>query len=337
MEVGHGARSRPRHAALVALVCVLTVLGVPPGADGATLGQVRGQLIVLRLNPPPLFPSTLPVAFRGAAVTLYRDADFDVEFDRNNPQGFNVFAVTFKRDDFPALDQLVNDPGVYSRRHVRIGARTVWLLLTGHAAAPALLAWHEQGRTYMLLEKYAGAKQALATLSPFVLSLRLLTSPPPPVNGQAIVDATASQANLPYCWFGGNEAAPTHGAGNTHGATQCPGQTVGFDCTGLTQYAAYKGTGARVDLTHHDAHQAQYAPGPWITSEQALLPGDIVYFGSSRNDINHSAVYAGVLGGKQMIWDADTAFWKYADGVHERELASENNLHFVGAARVWQQ
>ncbi len=153
--------------------------------------------------------------------------------------------------------------------------------------------------------------------------------------GNAIVAAAESQANRPYCFDGGNEFGPTHGAGNEEGASQCgPGSTVGFDCTGLTQYAAYQGTGGAVDLTHHNSQQAEYAPGQWITSESALQPGDIVYFGYSRDDITHAGIYAGVVGGQQMIWDANIAFWIYPDGVHERTLASENGLGFVGAARV---
>jgi hypothetical protein len=149
------------------------------------------------------------------------------------------------------------------------------------------------------------------------------------------VNAAASQAGRTYCWAGGNESGPTHGDGDWNGeAPDCTASsTVGFDCTGLTQYAAYQGAGGAIDLTHHDSQQAQYAPGQWITSESALLPGDIVYFGSSRDDISHAGVYAGVVNGYQMIWDADTAFWVYPDGVHERRLDAYTN--FVGAARVW--
>lgn len=64
------------------------------------------------------------------------------------------------------------------------------------------------------------------------------------------------------------------GPGDIEGAThQCGAQSiVGFDCTGLTQYAAYQGTGGAVDLTHHNAEQAKYAPGEWITSEAAHNP-----------------------------------------------------------------
>jgi cell wall-associated NlpC family hydrolase len=151
--------------------------------------------------------------------------------------------------------------------------------------------------------------------------------------GQAIVNAAASQAGETYCFAGGNQFGPTHGRGDYYGeAPDCTSQsTIGFDCTGLTQYATYQGTGGAVNLSYHDSQQAEYAPGQWISSESDLEPGDIVYFGSSRNQIAHAAIYAG--GGQ--IWDANTPFWIYPDGVYERSLASENSLGFVGAARVW--
>ena len=152
--------------------------------------------------------------------------------------------------------------------------------------------------------------------------------------GQAIVNAAASEAGRPYCFDGGGPGGPSHGDGNTDGATHCGAGVVGFDCTGLTQYAVYRATGGAVNLSYHDSQQAEYAPGQWITSESALEPGDVVYFGSSRDDITHAAIYAGVVNGQQMIWDANIAFWVYPDGVYERSLASENSLGFVGAIRI---
>jgi NlpC/P60 family protein len=153
-----------------------------------------------------------------------------------------------------------------------------------------------------------------------------------PSAGQAIVNAAASQAGRTYCWAGGDISGPTHGYGNYKGeAPHCANQsTVGFDCTGLTIYAAYQGTGGRVHITNHSSGQAATVPGTWITSEAALQPGDLVYFGVSRNDITHAAIYAG--GG--MIWDANTAFWIYGDGVLKRTLSSERSLGFIGAVRI---
>jgi hypothetical protein len=157
-----------------------------------------------------------------------------------------------------------------------------------------------------------------------------------PSAGQAIVNAAASQVGRTYCWDGGSLSGPTHGDGNYRGeAPDCgSASTVGYDCTGLVIYAVYHGTGGRVDIINHSPSQATTVPGQWITSVSALEPGDIVYFGSSRANIEHAAIYAG----NGMIWDADTAFWTYPDGVHERTLHSEitgsDPLNFVGAVRV---
>jgi hypothetical protein len=157
-----------------------------------------------------------------------------------------------------------------------------------------------------------------------------------PSSGQAIVNAAASQAGHTYCWDGGSTGGPTHGDGNYRGeAPDCGSpSTVGFDCTGLVIFSVYQGTGGRVDITNHSPSQASVVPGQWITSVSALQPGDIVYFGTSRANIDHAVIYAG----NGMIWDANTAFWIYSDGVHERTLHSEMSgsdpLNFVGAVRV---
>jgi cell wall-associated NlpC family hydrolase len=150
--------------------------------------------------------------------------------------------------------------------------------------------------------------------------------------GQAIVNAAASQSGQPYCWDGGNTGGPTHGDGNSHGATNCAGSTVGFDCTGLTLYAVYQATGI---VLPHDSSQATAAindGGELITSESGLEPGDIVFFGSSLGDFLHAGVYAG--GGS--MWDSNTAYWIYPDGVHQREVSAETAdaaYGFVGGVR----
>ncbi len=145
--------------------------------------------------------------------------------------------------------------------------------------------------------------------------------------GQAIVNKAASMAGEPYCWDGGGIGGPMHGDGNIDGATQCPGATVGFDCTGLTIYATGKSLA-------HDSAQAIDAVKDSVQriyNQSELQPGDLVYFGGSFEDFDHVGVYAG--GG--MMWDADIAYWVYPDGVHERSLASVETelLSFVGAVR----
>jgi hypothetical protein len=59
---------------------------------------------------------------------------------------------------------------------------TVFATDTGHAGAPALLAWHEKGRTYMASERYVLLDRALGALVPLVQSLGPISIPPPPVD-----------------------------------------------------------------------------------------------------------------------------------------------------------
>jgi cell wall-associated NlpC family hydrolase len=147
--------------------------------------------------------------------------------------------------------------------------------------------------------------------------------------GAVILREAQKWAGVPYCFGGGGPGGPSHGAGNTQGATQCGGSTQGFDCTGLTIYAVYQATGK---LLTHDGSQAAnaVAQGGKLVSKAELQPGDLVYFGGTFSSIEHVGVYAG--GGK--MWDANTAFWIYADGVRERTMASvETTEPFVGAVR----
>ena len=66
----------------------------------------------------------------------------------------------------------------------------------------------------------------------------------------------------------------------------------GFDCSGLMQFA-YQ----RAGVTLPRVAQAQYNAGTKV-SLSALVPGDIVYFGSSTSNIGHCGLY---VGGGQMI------------------------------------
>jgi protein gp37 len=140
--------------------------------------------------------------------------------------------------------------------------------------------------------------------------------------GEAIVAAAASQAGVPYCEPGGN----------LNGPTQCGGKPATFDCSGLAMYAVYQGTGGRVSLPHGAG--MDHVAGGVAVSKANLQSGDLVFFGPPFNgaDFEHVGIYAG----NGMMWDANTAFWIYPDGVHERSLtAIENELSFDGAVRYW--
>ncbi|MFE6158790.1 NlpC/P60 family protein [Streptomyces sp. NPDC056486] len=86
--------------------------------------------------------------------------------------------------------------------------------------------------------------------------------------GKAVAYAR-SQLGVPYRW-GGN--GPSEG---------------GFDCSGLTK-AAY----AKAGITLPRVAQAQYQATAKVPAGQPLLPGDLVFYGSSGN-LHHVGLYIG--------------------------------------------
>lgn len=144
--------------------------------------------------------------------------------------------------------------------------------------------------------------------------------------GEAIVAAAASKAGVPYCEPGGS----------LNGPTPCGGKPATFDCSGLAMYAVYQGTGGRVALPHGAG--MDHVSGGVAVSRANLQPGDLVFFGPGFNgaDFHHVGIYAGVVNGQEMMWDANTAFWIYGDGVQLRSLAAiEKELGFDRAVRYW--
>ncbi|HEY1917554.1 MAG TPA: C40 family peptidase [Streptosporangiaceae bacterium] len=103
-----------------------------------------------------------------------------------------------------------------------------------------------------------------------------VTPPPPTSAATAIVSAAYSQLGVPYLW-GGEE----------------PG--VGFDCSGLAQWA-YAQAGISIPRTT----ETQW-PAMQQVSEADAVPGDLVFFdtpGDSQAAPNHVGIY---LGGGLMI------------------------------------
>ncbi|MGW3956984.1 C40 family peptidase [Streptomyces sp. NPDC004752] len=94
-------------------------------------------------------------------------------------------------------------------------------------------------------------------------------SAPTEAAAKAVAFARA-QLGTPYVW-GGN--GPADG---------------GFDCSGLTQ-AAYRAAG----ITIPRVAQAQYDAGPRLPKGAQLLPGDLLFFGTSPRTITHVSLYTG--------------------------------------------
>ncbi|WP_331759802.1 NlpC/P60 family protein (plasmid) [Streptomyces sp. NBC_01525] len=98
------------------------------------------------------------------------------------------------------------------------------------------------------------------------------------VGSNAIVQAAYTQLGVPYVWGGGTINGKSGG---------------GFDCSGLTSYAVYQGTGHKVVLPR--TSQAQRHVGTSVPRNQ-MRPGDLIVF--NKHSWGHVGIYAG---GNRMI------------------------------------
>ncbi|XIF83719.1 bifunctional lytic transglycosylase/C40 family peptidase [Kutzneria buriramensis] len=103
-------------------------------------------------------------------------------------------------------------------------------------------------------------------------------APAPNSRAAAAIAFACRQLGTPYVW-GGNGAELTE---LPNGQTQVTG---GFDCSGLTK-AAYAAASIQIPRTA----QLQYDAGPHVPASQPILPGDLVFFGSSPNTVTHVGI-----------------------------------------------
>jgi uncharacterized repeat protein (TIGR01451 family) len=97
------------------------------------------------------------------------------------------------------------------------------------------------------------------------------TDAPPGERAGIAVASAMAQIGLPYVW-GGNGP----GAGD-----------AGFDCSGLTTFA-YATAGVSLPRTAH----TQYYAGPHLAAGTALLPGDLVFYGTPAR-VHHVGMFIG--------------------------------------------
>ncbi|MFE1776401.1 NlpC/P60 family protein [Streptomyces sp. NPDC059008] len=92
-------------------------------------------------------------------------------------------------------------------------------------------------------------------------------------SSNAIVKAALTQLGVPYVWGGGTINGKSGG---------------GFDCSGLTSYAVYQGTGRRVVLPR--TSQEQRHVGTSVPRDE-MQPGDLIIF--NKDGWGHVGIYAG--------------------------------------------
>jgi cell wall-associated NlpC family hydrolase len=105
-----------------------------------------------------------------------------------------------------------------------------------------------------------------------------------------IAAATSMTGRYPYSWGGGNAYGPTRGICCSPSGID-DRNTVGFDCSGLMEYAFFEGAGTRVSSTS----RSQYADGPRVPVSR-LRAGDMVFWSDSTRSasrIHHVALYIG--------------------------------------------
>jgi cell wall-associated NlpC family hydrolase len=88
---------------------------------------------------------------------------------------------------------------------------------------------------------------------------------------------------LPYAWGGGGTRGPGPGLDPDEGV-------VGFDCSGLTQYAY-----AQAGISIPRNSRSQYSDLPKVSAGD-LQPGDLVFWASNPanpSTIHHVAIYLG--------------------------------------------
>jgi cell wall-associated NlpC family hydrolase len=101
---------------------------------------------------------------------------------------------------------------------------------------------------------------------------------------QRVIDRAMSQLGVQYVWGGGNGGGPSTGIPDAFGSSL---DRVGFDCSGLMQYA-FDGVG--VDLPR--VSRNQFNAGRKIPVSE-VRPGDMVFYQSSGAPIHHVAMYIG--------------------------------------------
>lgn len=115
-------------------------------------------------------------------------------------------------------------------------------------------------------------------------------------DGAAIAQAAYSQLGLPYSYGGGGASGPSRGITNP---------TVGFDCSGLTQYACFVGAGVsipRVAADQYNGGTPVSGPGPGVlvffdnTSRAERQPGHVGVCVSKKQFVQapHTGAFVGI-------------------------------------------
>jgi cell wall-associated NlpC family hydrolase len=130
------------------------------------------------------------------------------------------------------------------------------------------------------------------------LGARYVTAP----NARAAtaIAAALSYLGTPYAWGGGGPNGPSKGIHDGGVAdAHHDYNKVGFDCSGLTQYAY-----AQAGITIPDTSQTQRAAATGLHSFAEAKPGDLLFYGHGAGGTHHVALYLGTIGGHGYVVEA---------------------------------
>lgn len=116
-----------------------------------------------------------------------------------------------------------------------------------------------------------------------------------------VVDAAESQVGqgLNYAWGGGGKGGPSYGIHHYPNGDPSKGDDYfryGFDCSGLTLYAFWKGAG--IDIGSWTGSQYQQGRGVPLSERER---GDLVFWGSDPSDSSTTTHVAIYLGGDKIL------------------------------------
>ncbi|MBG6087228.1 NlpC/P60 family protein [Actinomadura viridis] len=137
-------------------------------------------------------------------------------------------------------------------------------------------------------EKYTGMPDSGLPSGPYVEGECRKDGPKPDKSvpfGERIVLWAKCWLGTPYSWGGGGPRGPSTGICCSPGGYSGT-NTVGFDCSGLTQYAVYQASGGKILLPRTTYYQVNF--GVRLHSVSQLRPGDLIF-----PNPGHVAVYAG--------------------------------------------
>ncbi|TQM45677.1 NlpC/P60 family protein [Pseudonocardia cypriaca] len=99
-----------------------------------------------------------------------------------------------------------------------------------------------------------------------------------------VIDRAMSQIGVQYVWGGGNGRGPSTGIPDAFGS---PLNRVGFDCSGLMQYA-FSGVGISLPrVSRNQFHAGDRVP------VSDVRPGDLIFYQNPGAPIHHVAMYVG--------------------------------------------